>query len=186
VVVFAGHRIDGAGEPRRFPPGAEAKVRAAIVARLRAVNAGFGFSAAANGAEPLFQEAMRDAAIDGETFVVLPYSRDEFVETSVDGAPGGEWRQRFEAVLARATEPAIATGERSVDTGLLFEYAHTLLLGFAALQARAVDAPVIPMVLWDGKPDPMRTGPGGAAAAWRKAGHSVEVIDIAAVVGARD
>ena len=181
VVVFAGHRIDEPGRTApRFPPRAERRVRAAIRKKLDELGAGFGFSGAASGSEILFQEVMLERG--GDTYVVLPYDREDYLTTSVRGAQRGDWVRRFEAVMAAACECTTTTPQRSVNQMLLFEYTHAMLLGIAALHARTIDAPVIPLVLWDGD-----AGGGGTAVAvdsWRRAGHAVEILDINAIAAA--
>lgn len=180
VVVFAGHRIDGQRRmKRRFPVEAEFAVRAAIRRRLDELDAHFGFSGAASGAEILFQEEM--LARGGDTYVVLPYDRDDYLETSVRGVVGDDWAPRFDAVLAAACDCTTTTAQRSVNQTLLFEYANAMLLGLATLHARSLDATVVPLVVWDGR----ETESGGttlAVQAWRQAGHAVQILDIESIV----
>jgi tetratricopeptide (TPR) repeat protein len=176
VVVFAGHRVDPAGRvPERFPPRAERSVREEIERRLPP-NARVGFSGAADGADILFQEIMRDQC--AETYVVLPFGEREFVESSVSEG----WRRRFDEVKAAATECVVATAQRSVDERLIFGYAHELLLGLAAIHARWIDARVSTLVLWDGQSDDRLVGTAAAVDTWRRAGQDVDVIDIGEVV----
>jgi Flp pilus assembly protein TadD len=179
VIVFAGQRATGGD--REFSGAALDRVKSALRERLIELRVGIGFSGAAAGGDILFQEVLRDPALDAETFVVLPYRANEFVETSVAPA-GADWVSRFEDVLAAAAAPSVATGERSVDDALLVEYSHRLLLGYAALRAATLDTRVVPLILWDGRADDP-DGPAGAAATWRVAGHEVEVIDLAAITG---
>jgi hypothetical protein len=176
VVVFAGHRVDAADRmPERFPPRAESSVRAEIASRITS-DVRVGYSSAADGADILFQEVMRERHCD--TYVVLPYGEREFIETSV----AAEWRNRFERAKAAATEWVVATPQRSVDERLIFGYANELLLGLAVIHARWIDARVTTLVLWDGRSGEHLVGTAAAVESWRRAGYDVDVIDIGEMV----
>src|SRR4051794_4387673 len=95
VLHFCGHRIGG----RRFPLEDESVVAARIAEELEGLAPAFGYGALANGGDILCaEELLRRGA---ELHVVLPFARDEFVETSV-GDGGEAWIKRFDACMERA------------------------------------------------------------------------------------
>jgi class 3 adenylate cyclase/tetratricopeptide (TPR) repeat protein len=178
VVVFAGHMVDQPerGVPR-FAPDLEPKIYSAIQERLHKLDAGFGYSAAACGSDILFCEAMLERG--GEIHVVLPYEKSQFIERSVDRAPG--WTTRFERVLERAADVVIASGHQIDGDGILYEYANRILYGLARGRAEQLETGLVPLAVWDGRPD---GGPGGTASAielWRAAGAQIELIDLPAI-----
>jgi class 3 adenylate cyclase len=65
--------------------------------------------------------------------VVMPFDREDFVGTSV-AVGGGDWVQRFEAALSRASRVIMATDERYLGDDVLFEQAATLLEGLSILR----------------------------------------------------
>jgi hypothetical protein len=88
----------------RFPPALEPLAAEEIERSLRRLRDEFGedmigFSSAARGGDLLFLEACEKLGI--EAFVVLPFSRAEFVATSVAGVPNGNWRERYDRMLDR-------------------------------------------------------------------------------------
>ena len=177
VVAFAGHLIDrpGRGAPR-FPPALENAAAAAIRERLRQLDAGFGYSSGACGADILFLEAIAD--LDGETTIVLPYARDQFEEDSVAIAPGSTWPQRYRRALDRAEDVVVASERRMGGGELSYEYAAMLIDGLAGLRADALDSEAIPLVLWDGREGDGRGGTAATVEQWRRSGRQVDVIDL--------
>lgn len=183
VVVFSGHRIDDrARKSRRFPPALEERVRDALRQKLDELNAGFGFSGAANGADILFQEEMHRR--HGVTHVILPYGRDDFRATNVVGPESGDWSRRYGDVLTNASEVVEATGQPNMERRVLFEYANSLLLGLASLHALRYATRIVPLVVWDGRYTGKQSGTAGAVAAWRRNGHDVDVIDLPSLLAA--
>jgi adenylate cyclase len=83
----------------RFPHALEGAAAAAIRDRLAQLDAGFGYAAAASGADILFLEAMRER--QGETTIILPYNRTQFEHDSVDVVPGADWPARYQRELSR-------------------------------------------------------------------------------------
>ena len=99
VVAFAGHMIDAPNVERpRFPPDIEPRVRTGITAVLERLGADFGYSSVACGADILFVEAMLERG--GEAHIVLPFKREDFVETSVRFA-GADWVARLKVPSIR-------------------------------------------------------------------------------------
>jgi class 3 adenylate cyclase len=177
VIVFAGHMIDRAdrSEPR-FPAGLEKVAAAEIQRELDALQPGFAFSSAACGSDILFLEAMLDRG--GEISIVLPYNEEEFARDSVDIVPGGEWRARFDRILARAARVITASSERLEIGGVSYEFCNELTLGLATIRARQLDTQLFTLAVWNGMPG---DGPGGAASAvenWQRHGHKPAIIDL--------
>jgi class 3 adenylate cyclase len=122
----------------------------------------------------LFLEAL--AEIGGRTHVVLPSGRDQFIAESV-ALWGGEWVERFERALARASEVIVASEERLSIGSVAYEYANEVLHGLAADRARQLGVGLVRMAVWDGRPPEKAAGTADAVGHWRAAGHAVEVID---------
>ncbi len=176
VVVFTGHMIDKPGRERpRFPAKLEETVGKQIESELAKLDAGFGFSGAACGSDILFLEAMMKR---GHINIVLPFSVEEFVKTSVDIVPKGNWKKRFDHVMECAENVQVASGAPSEWGGIVFEYASLLLLGLAQLRARALDTDLVGLAVWDHNPG---DGPGGTAEtvkSWRQRGIKVVEIEL--------
>ncbi|MGZ8847134.1 MAG: TRAFs-binding domain-containing protein [Pyrinomonadaceae bacterium] len=176
VVVFSGHLIDRPDRrPSRFPAQIEPAVRKAIRDRLEKMNAGFGYASAGCGSDILFLETLRE--LGGETHIVLPYAKEQFIKDSVDIVPGN-WRERFKQVLKSANTVIVASNERLEEGGMSFEYANFLLHGLADIRARQLETTLAALAVWDAKDG---DGPGGTASAvehWRKVGLDVSVIDL--------
>jgi len=102
-VIFTGHMIDlETRQEPRFPAKLEHIAGAAILLalrRLREESEGdlVGLSSAARGGDLLFLEACQRLMI--EAFVVIPFSREKFAETSVVGVASGCWLERYNKML---------------------------------------------------------------------------------------
>lgn len=178
VIAFVGHMIDQPGRDQvRFPAELEEAVAQKIERRIDSIGAQLSYSSAACGSDLLFLEAM--LARGGEVVVVLPYGREQFVRDSVEVIPNGDWRARFDRVLARAARVVTASRDRFGRGGVSYDYANHLVLGLARIRARQLETELSALAVWDGaKGD----GPGGTASAvhdWRRTGLKVEVIGLA-------
>jgi class 3 adenylate cyclase len=178
VIVFAGHMIDRPerSEPR-FPQELETGVIAQIQQKIDRLKPRFGFSSAACGSDILFLEAMLEHG--AEVSIVLPYNEEEFVRDSVEiGPKAKKWRDRFDAVLARAARVITASNQKLEIGGVSYEFCNQLLLGLAAIRCRQLDSTLVPVAVWNEKPG---DGPGGAASvveAWKNLGHKPEIISL--------
>ncbi len=100
-MLFTGHMIDLPNRPEpRFPAPLESAARKRIGAAIERVSSELrdrsivqGFASGARGGDILFHEECRTRQID--TFIVLPFEPHEFVRTSVEGVPEGDWVRRF-------------------------------------------------------------------------------------------
>ncbi len=176
VIAFSGHMIDAPDRAApRFPREAEATVRAEIDAQLEKLNAGFGYCAAACGADILFIEAM--LARDAEVHIVLPLAEEVFRKTSVERGPDAEdWGRRFDEALRNASSVVTLGKEASADNATAFEFGNRMIGGLARIKARTLDTRVVPLAVWDGRPG---DGEGGAASfvnLWRALGAEAAVI----------
>jgi class 3 adenylate cyclase len=181
VILFAGHMIDRPDRPSpRFPSELEPFVAKEIHNKINKLKPGFGFSSAACGSDLLFIEAMLD--IEAKVSVALPYEREQFIRDSVDFVPGSDWRARFESVLARVARVIIVSTQRLDVGGVSYNFCNDMLLGLAAIHARQLDTPLVPLAVWDGTPG---DGPGGAASAvqnWQNLGYEPEIVELAKIV----
>ncbi len=173
VAHFCGHIISsggGGGPPRSFDEG---RARADIAAAVEARPVGFAYGSLAAGADILWAEAL--LAAGAELHVVLPFTLEDFVETSV--APSGSaWVGRFTRCLDAAVSVTYATEDRFLGDRVLFAHCAELAMGLALLRARFLDADVFQLALWDGAAP---TGPVGTAAdvaTWRGTGHETVTI----------
>lgn len=175
VAVFTGHRVDGPErEVSRFPGAIANDVKGAIRKHLLAANVRMGYSSAASGSDILFIEAMR--AIGGRTRIVLPCSRQQFLQESVVDS-GGDWSRRFHKALNQADDVIIASPERLKFGSIGYDYANKLVHGLALMQASEFHTELVRMAVWDGQPG---DGPGGTADTvrrWQEADHAVNLIN---------
>jgi class 3 adenylate cyclase len=176
VVVFSGHMIDAPGRPdARFPEAVSSQVREQLDNRLAELNAGFGYCSAACGGDLLFIEAM--LARGAEVHVVLPFSRQDFLQTSINFAGPG-WNRRFEAALESATSVGYATEEAFLGDTVLFSFTASLLAGMAQLRARQLETAATMLTVLD--PDTVRDTGGTlhTLEAWQASGQPAVNIDL--------
>ncbi|MBD0370938.1 MAG: DUF4071 domain-containing protein [Pyrinomonadaceae bacterium] len=176
VVIFTGHMIDSPERDRpRFPPELESAVKDAIRERLLKLNAGFGYSSAACGSDILFLEVMNE--IGGKTHVVLPYERDQFIEDSVRGATHKGWKERFEAVMSRASSVTVASHYKLEGGDASYEYANQLIHGLAIIKAAQLETEILALAVWDGGEGDGRGGTRSAIDEWQQQGLKIDLIN---------
>lgn len=179
VITFTGHMLDEPGRvPERFPAHIEKQVAMAIRRQLHDIDAGFGYCSAACGADILFIEEMLKRR--AEVHVVLPFDRDDFLDTSVNFA-GAAWRKRFDRALRLASSVSYAVQERYLGDNMLFEYTATLSQGAALLRAHELGTEALLLSVID---EDDRERPGGtrsALSAWEKLALPVRKIDLRAI-----
>ena len=104
VALFSGHMIDAPDRPSpRFPPDKEPIARRAIDDALDDLDVGGADLAVCGGAcggDLLFAEAATARGARLELYI--PFDEATFLKNSVDFA-GDAWRDRFDAMKARAT-----------------------------------------------------------------------------------
>ena len=188
VVVFSGHMMDRPDRSvARFPAGREAAVREQILAYLREVRPGFGYSSLSCGGDIIFCECLME--LGAKVHLVLPCPVNTFKRQSVSFGGAG-WEERFHRVLGLAhtflvANPAeFAASDTDDASAMGLVYANRILTGLAALQAQALDFELKALALWDGGPP---DGPGGTAtviAEWRARGLIPHIISPAAAPAA--
>jgi class 3 adenylate cyclase len=177
VLVFAGHMIDFPDRKTpRFPPSLAVTVARIIRERLSSLHVEAGFATAACGAPILFHEAVQ--ALGGESHVVLPYGRDEFVADSVAIREDMDWTSRFDHVLEKARRVVLASPQRLDEGSVVFSYANQLLLGLGLIRAHQLRCELKTLVVWDGQPSEAAGSISRILAQWKELGHSPEIIDL--------
>lgn len=98
VVAFTGHMVDaGSRATSRFPASIESTVKESIRSAVKTLQAGIGYCSLACGSDILFAEVMAEEG--GEVHVIMPFGKEDFINTSVRFA-GEPWVERFEKLLA--------------------------------------------------------------------------------------
>ena len=134
VVAFIGHMIDHPQrQSPRFPIAIEDKVRDAMRGAIQTLNASVGFCALACGADILFAEAMEESG--GELHVILPFRKEDFIDTSVRFA-GEQWVTRFNRLL-EAHRPVFLTNEKYSGYDDLFDLQSRVIFGSAILHSQS-------------------------------------------------
>jgi class 3 adenylate cyclase len=178
VVLFSGHMLDQPGRQQpRFPASLEPAVYAAIRDWLASNNGLIGISSAACGADLLFLEAVHE--LGGETHILLPYDRDEFVEDSIESAGSGQWRERFERQL-KTSRVVYASSSRPLDPGLAYDYANRLIHGLGVIRARELGSELVALAVWNGQSGDGRGGAASAVRQWQQHGLAVNRVRIEA------
>jgi class 3 adenylate cyclase len=169
VVHFCGHRPPDGGWDLQVEAELTERIRGAVAAR----RIGFGFGSIAAGADILWAEALLEAG--AELHLVLPFSAEEFVVTSV--APGGpEWIERYRLCVERAAEVVFATEDEYLGDDILYRYASELAMGLAILRARHLDSTLEQLALWDGRPARGAAGTAIDVARWRGKGLPAAIV----------
>ncbi len=104
-LVFTGHMVDlpGRSQPR-FPSSLVEAAGLEIQRRIVRLSAGRppesvkGFASLARGGDILFHEICRKLGF--ETVIVLPFTEETFLQTSVSGVESGDWEKRFRTLWA--------------------------------------------------------------------------------------
>jgi hypothetical protein len=148
AIAFTGHMIDLPDRKvQRFPPEGEADAAAAIEKTLRrhATEKMLGFASAARGGDILFHEAAR--AMGMQTYIVLPFTPEVFVETSVAGVKSGNWIERFWNLWS-----STPMDRRVVLDAALSDEAY-VLCNAKILSMASSHGPYRLIALWDGLDD---------------------------------
>jgi hypothetical protein len=174
VAHFCGHRIAAPGATGRFLSEDEKAVAALVAEAVEKFPTGIAYGSLASGGDILWVEAL--IASGCELHIVLPFSLDEFIRTSVADA-GELWVARFQSCLQAATSVTFATQDSYLDDDVLYDYNSQLAMGLALLRARYLDAEVHQFALWDGNGDAGDVGTATDVAAWTQSGHRSVVVD---------
>lgn len=171
VAHFCGHRISPDG---RFPASAEQDVTTRIEAEVVRTAPGYAYGALASGADILWAEALlRHGA---ELHVVLPFARDEFIQSSVSSSGDG-WVSRFHQCFGAATTVRYATDDAFLGDDVLYRYGSELAMGLALLRARYLDADAYQLAIWDGDPAGGRAGTAIDVATWQRSHLRTSILE---------
>ncbi len=174
VAHFCGHRIAAPGATGRFLCENEKAVTALMADAVEKFPTGIAYGSLASGGDILWVEALMAGGC--ELHIVLPFSLEEFIRTSVADA-GDLWIARFQRCLQAATSVTFATQDSYLGDDVLFNYNSQLAMGLALLRARYLDAEVHQFALWDGDSDAGDVGTATDVAAWKRTGHQCVVVD---------
>jgi class 3 adenylate cyclase/tetratricopeptide (TPR) repeat protein len=170
LIVFAGDRLGGFGEAAAIPAESIEPLRTAIRAKLDELDVRVGLVCPAAGADLLFIEALLER--NGIVHIILPWSRNEFRETSVRRLePAGMppvWEPLFErAINEAATIREIGQAyEPASDVG--WEYMFEVTAGIALHTARAARLDVRPMTVRCGRTAPAAGVTNSFVEFWRR------------------
>ena len=174
VAHFCGHRIAAPGATGRFLSEDEPMVAALVAQAVEKIPTGIAYGSLASGGDILWVEALMVGGC--ELHIVLPFSLEEFIRTSVADA-GDLWIARFQRCLQAATTVTFATQDSYLGDDVLYNYNSQLAMGLALLRARYLDAEVHQFALWDGNGDAGHVGTASDVAVWRQSGHHSVVVD---------
>jgi len=177
VLAYFGHMVDADDRATsRFQKDKVGAVRLAIRQRLEAYGALHGFGQAARGSDLIFLQELLKRNLTAT--VVLPFPKQDFVETSVTD----DWRERFEEVfsnpLVTVRDPLQSSRPSATELPQAFAKANRQVQKLTLEYAERLDEKAIAVAVWDGKAG---DGPGGTADAvrlWQDEGYAVDVIDI--------
>ncbi len=165
--------LEGLGPPRSLHFAGHMSFRAdaghaALVARLTEIlsaeRIGFGFGAAAAGADILIAEAL--LARDAELHLILPGGVAAFAAVSVDPF-GDAWRQRFDAVIARATTVRTVSPAGVLPDQAMIDVADEVAMGSACSHAARLTSEAVQLLVL---PDAAGESGGRARRLWADAG----------------
>jgi hypothetical protein len=148
VLALAGRRIDSAGaEEPRFPAGNEAMVAVRLRNMMISAASEAVVCSAACGADILALEAAAQLGLGRR--VVLPFSREQFRETSV--ADRGEaWGRRFDAILQQMPSEDILELNLAGRSTEAYATANAKIIDEAAGWASMTGRRTLAMVVWNG------------------------------------
>lgn len=180
ALIFTGHMVDAPDRQKgRFPPTLEPLAAAEIDAALGRLAAEFSgdliaFASVARGGDVLFIEACLRRGI--AIYVVLPFGREAFAQSSIVGVPSGDWLARYNRALEALGAAHIEVMNEPVsDTA--FEACNNRLVERASALGQSI---VLLALLENGALE--KTGGSAAfAASVQGAGGRVELIDVKAL-----
>ena len=178
IVTFTGHMIDRSDRPEpRFPAQIEEMVSAQIEKHLDELDARIGYTSAACGSDILFIENMLNRG--AEVNIILPFSMDDFIHTSVDYA-GSRWVERFHRVLKLANSVSYVTEEKFLGDDILFGFGGKIFYGFAWIRSYIMEIKPYLLTVSDGKSELLTGGTSEMIKNWpdKKTIRTVNVSEI--------
>lgn len=149
ALIFTGHMVDAPdrSEPR-FPPHLEEAAADAIYQYIKGrqkktVGDLIGISSGACGGDILFIEACKKSGI--EHYLFLPFSHGEFLKSSVNISPQGNWEQRFLNIWneLQKTHKEVIEPDSTLN---IYDACNVRMLAFGQELGHQVDL----LALWDG------------------------------------
>jgi class 3 adenylate cyclase len=129
VIHFGGKMMELSEDvDRRFTEDHVAGAKERILQELKALRVGAGYGSLACGADILFAECLIE--MGAELHVVLPFRKEDFIDTSVRRA-GPEWIKKFDECLLRANTVTFATQDESLGDASLFGLGADVAIGMA-------------------------------------------------------
>lgn len=176
VVVFIGHKIDRPSRALpRFPSQLEPIIKEKIRTVLQKLDSHFGYSSAACGSDILFLETMLE--LNGEINIILPYDREQFRKDHVDIIEGGNWGERFDTLLEKATKVITVSEQRIEGGSASYVYGNLLLHGLASFGAEKLETQLVPIAVWNELPSLNPTGIANLIEHWKQQNYQIEIIN---------
>ena len=137
VAAFAGHMIDKSDrEFPRFPESITNNIKFAIGNELRIHNIRIGYTSLACGSDILFAQALLE--LDGELNIILPFDKEDFIETSVAFA-GKQWVDWFNEIV-NSHNVSFITRQNYDHNDYYFDFLGKVVIGQSILRAALFQA----------------------------------------------
>ncbi|MCB1193870.1 MAG: hypothetical protein KDK90_25770 [Leptospiraceae bacterium] len=135
IIAFSGHMIDHPNRKTpRFPAYIESSVKEELGKVIKELNPKIVYTSAACGSDILFIETLLEQNQDDmEINVYLPFSKDDFIKTSVSFA-GEKWEERFLNILNKVS-PKYVTEESYFGNDELFSFTGDLMIGISIIRS---------------------------------------------------
>ncbi len=182
VAVFSGHLFRGSEIDENAQQAIEADIRASAEPLLAEHNVGIVYGALASGTDIILAETA--LAASAELDVVLPFSTERFIETSVKiGDPSGKpgkWEKRFRAILESQSVRSLTImgandpSERDLD-GYFF-YAFRYAAGCALQRAATLQTNCRLLVVADANGPDTIAGANRVLDDWREHGRPFDLL----------
>ena len=186
VAVFSGHLFRGSEIDENAQQAIEADIRASAEPLLAEHNVGIVYGALASGTDIILAETA--LAASAELDVVLPFSTERFIETSVKiGDPSGKpgkWEKRFRAILESQSVRSLTImdandpSERDID-GYFF-YAFRYAAGCALQRAATLQTNCRLLVVADANGPDTIAGANRVLDDWREHGRPFDLHPLSA------
>jgi class 3 adenylate cyclase len=114
---------------------------------------------------------------NAETNIILPFDREEFIDTSVTFA-GDSWIQRANRAMEESSVIVKATDGRYLGDDVLFDYANSIIMGKTLLRSALLETEPVLVAVWDGK---KQNSPGGTSEfikVWESKKLQIKTVDI--------
>ena len=176
VLHFTGHMMGSPARQKGIRPDCETELRIRIKDIITKINPQKSFGSLACGADIVIVEELLERGLD--VHLVFPFSKDDFLETSV--LPAGElWKKRFEDCYKACEKNVTYITEQSyMGDDVLFGLCSKICMGKALLTAQIIDAEVIQLAVWDGRSTTHPAGTAHDVKLWSKRGEKSSIINI--------